>query len=147
MRETTSLGITLAPPHEVIRASPILASTGSFSTYPTRNFATLGIVVTRPFNGRGVVISVLPRSARRHADRTISSSCSRRSGVWPLRIPRFRLELRSWSFLLIVRTPQILTLTEASVLRDTRMFQHLARFDNGHRAVAPAVHRYSYGRH
>jgi hypothetical protein len=35
------------------------------------------------------------------------------------------------------------------VLGDTRMFQHLARFCNGHWAVAHAhaVHRYSYGRH
>src|SRR5262249_3304014 len=32
------------------------------------------------------------------------------------------------SFLLIVRTRQIVTFSEPKVLRDTRMFQHLARF-------------------
>ena len=37
--EMTSLDITLAQPHAAVRASPILAGTGLFSTYPTRNFA------------------------------------------------------------------------------------------------------------
>jgi hypothetical protein len=57
-------------------------------------------------------------------------------------------------FLLIVCTRRIVTdrfdrfgnLSYQSVARDTQMFQHLARFNNGRGAVAPVVHRYSYGR-
>jgi hypothetical protein len=41
-------------------------------------------------------------------------------------------------FLLIVRTPRIVTFF-GKVPGDTRMFQHLARFGNGHWAVAPML--------
>ena len=38
------------------------------------------------------------------------------------------LEAETWPFLLIVRTPQIVTFVVLKVLGDTRMFQHIARF-------------------
>ena len=60
-----------------------------------------------------------------------------------------QLGAEKWPFLLIVRTPQIFTSAGALVLRDTRMFQHIARFANGLWAVASPmrIDRYSYGRH
>src|SRR5437660_12528464 len=88
MRGTTSLGITLAPPHEVIRASPILASTGSFSTYPTRNFATLGTLL---LDSERVKAWSFAFCHALHIAMQVGPSHPlkvERSGVWPLRIPR-----------------------------------------------------------
>jgi len=83
--------------------------------------------------------SFLLGSACRHADRTVSSPASGVAeaglGVQSLRIP--------FGFLLIVRTGQIFTarLIDERVLPDSRMFQHIAKFKNGH-----ITNRYSYGR-
>src|ERR1700681_3757273 len=68
-RWTTSLGITLAQPHAVVRASPILAGTGSFIHLPDKEFRL------RPYPSRcldGGALAV-PLPACRHADGTISS--------------------------------------------------------------------------
>ena len=52
-RWTTSLGITLAQPHAVVRASPILAGTGSFIHLPDKEFRYLRTVIVTAAVYRG----------------------------------------------------------------------------------------------
>ena len=120
-------------------------------TYPTRNFATLGTIVTThqfhcdaderlshfclaPYVAIGVGLYLHHRTATSSwwAWRTVSEDPSSRG------------------FLLIVRTGRIVTAHRAHprsrgdtgrVPPDTRMFQHTAKFYNG-----PFTNRYSYGR-
>src|SRR5579864_6577415 len=81
LRWTTSLGITLAQPHAVVRASPILAGTGSFSL--TRQGISLKPYPSIVARAEAPAVR-LP--ACRHADGTISSPDVSGSGVWSLRI-------------------------------------------------------------
>ena len=54
-RWTTSLGITLAQPHAVVRASPILAGTGSFIHLPDKEFRYLRTVIVTAAVYRGFI--------------------------------------------------------------------------------------------
>jgi hypothetical protein len=81
-RWTTSLGITLAQPHAVVRASPILAGTGSFIHLPDKEFRLRSYPCVVAWAEALAVL--LP--ACRHADGTISSPDVSGSGVWSLRI-------------------------------------------------------------
>ena len=55
LRWTTSLGITLAQPHAVVRASPILAGTGSFIHLPDKEFRYLRTVIVTAAVYRGFI--------------------------------------------------------------------------------------------
>ena len=103
-------------------------------TYPTRNFATLGMSVTstpspyRAFFGHSASYSdaiapkntvkrvagrsFLPASPCRHEDRTVSSLIRQALGVQSLRIPSHD------GFLLIARTSRIVT-ADVWSLRDS----------------------------
>ena len=101
-------------------------------TYPTRNFATLGTFVTRQSGSPDRrARSFLPGSACRHAGRTVSSpSYLEGPGVQSLRIPstngrRFPADCPHSSH---CHWPP---LPGDRVVRDTGMFQHIARFCNG----------------
>ena len=85
-----------------------------------------------------VARSFLPRSACRHAARTVSSPTQSGFGVQSLRIPSrttHEADQRTASracvflgFLLIVRTGRIVTRPLGPVPPDTRSFQHTAEF-------------------
>jgi hypothetical protein len=100
--------------------------------YPTRNFATLGILVTPPSAGcRSVARSFLPDSPCRHEDRTVPSPLkngvsSTAPSVQSLRIPlpRFPADCPHRSD---CHCPYFI----GRVPPDTRMFQQTAGFDNG----------------
>jgi hypothetical protein len=59
-RWTTSLGITLAQPHAVVRASPILAGTGSFIHLPDKEFRYLRTVIVTAAVYRGFISELAP---------------------------------------------------------------------------------------
>ena len=101
--------------------------------YPTRNFATLGTLVT-PSLVRLVARSFLPGSLCRHGGRTVSSPLEAVPRVQSLRIPLM-------GFLLIVRTGRVVTSLSLRRLvpPDTRMFQHIARFTHGHVVITVIV--------
>ena len=125
-------------------------------TYPTRNFATLGIAVTSTQRNewRGDHFCHPPHVAMR-IGMSHHSNGARVLGVQSLRVPR----PKSRPSLLIVRTGRIVTGSLSLVLNgriattgnqrtisvapDTRVFQHLAEFYN-RRSVA--THGYSYRR-
>ena len=59
-RRMTSLGITLAQPHAVVRASPILAGTGSFIHLPDKEFRYLRTVIVTAAVYRGFISELAP---------------------------------------------------------------------------------------
>src|ERR1700687_6169145 len=125
----TSLGITLVPPHDVIPASPILASTGSFSTYPTRNFATLGIIVTRLTSElrRGHFGSATLCMSPHRSDHLILLV----QEVWRMASEDFTTQFGAGIVIFPADCPHSTGCHfPKEVLGDTRMFQQLARFNN-----------------
>jgi hypothetical protein len=66
---TTSLGITLARPHDAVRASPISAGTGSFFNLPDKEFRYLRtvIVTAAVYRGFSSGLSALPLTFRHRA--------------------------------------------------------------------------------
>ena len=77
-RWTTSLGITLAQPHAVVRASPILAGTGSFIHLPDKEFRYLRtvIVTAAVYRGFNSELALLLLTFRHRAGvRPYTSSC------------------------------------------------------------------------
>ena len=107
-------------------------------TYPTRDFATLGILLLPrwPYQGCGVGRSFLPASACRHADRTISSRTFR------LRVRRMVSEdskgfyLDYWPLVFPADYPHRTRchqplMMSGRVAPDPRTSQHIARFYNG----------------
>ena len=81
-RWTTSLGITLAQPHAVVRASPILAGTGSFIHLPDKEFR---LSLTQAYrHERESTSGALPCMSPCRWDHIFSSR--EPSGVWSLRI-------------------------------------------------------------
>ena len=57
-------------------------------TYPTRDFATLGILLLFRNRERGRVISAALCTSPCRSDHIFSPAASDESGVWSLRIPR-----------------------------------------------------------